>query len=109
MIFICQIHQNCLLEYENSFLKEELRSKQLVVEKLLHLLNSDKTNVQKPSEQSNIHKVNVTHRSNETNESLIPIRKSHQQHRLENTQIYTTMSIKKSYSDRRFYGKVCLI
>ena len=95
MIIICQIHQNCLLEYENSFLKEELRSKQLVVEKLLDLLNSNKTNVQKPSEQSNIHKVNVTHRSNETNESLIPIRKSHQQHRLENTQTYTTMSIRK--------------
>ena len=55
-----------LLEYENSFLKEELRNKQLVVEKLLDL-NSDKINVQKPSEQSNIHKVNVTHRSNETN------------------------------------------
>ena len=28
----------------------------------------DKINVQKPSEQSNIHKVNVTYRSNELNE-----------------------------------------
>ena len=39
-----------LLEYKNSFLKEELRNKQIVVEKLLDL-NSDKINVQKPSEQ----------------------------------------------------------
>ena len=56
-----------LLEYENSFLKEELRNKQLVVEKLLDL-NSNKINVQKPSEQSNIHNVNVTHKSNKANE-----------------------------------------
>ena len=56
-----------LLEYEYSFLKEELRNKQLILEKVLDL-NSDKINVQEPSEQSNIHKVNVTHRSNETNE-----------------------------------------
>ena len=46
-----------LLEYENSFLKEELRNKQLIVEKILDL-NSNKINVQKPSKQSNIHKVN---------------------------------------------------
>ena len=39
-----------LLEYKNSFLKEELRNKQIVVEKLLDL-NSDKINVQKSSEQ----------------------------------------------------------
>ena len=50
-----------LSEYENSFLKEELRNKQLIVEKLLDL-NSDKTNFQKPSEQSHIHKVSVTQR-----------------------------------------------
>ena len=56
-----------LLEHEYSFSKEELRNKQLIVEKLLDL-NSDKINVQEPSEQSNIFKVNVTHRSNETNE-----------------------------------------
>ena len=56
-----------LLEYENSFLKEELRNKQLIVEKLLNL-KTDKTNVQKPSEKNNIHKVTVTHGSNETNE-----------------------------------------
>ena len=56
-----------LLGYENSFLKEEFRSKNLMAEKLLDL-NSDKINVQKPSEQSNIHKVNVTYRSNELNE-----------------------------------------
>ena len=56
-----------LLGYENSFLKEEFRSKNLMAEKSLDL-NSDKINVQKPSEQSNIHKVNVTHRSNELNE-----------------------------------------
>ena len=55
-----------LLEYENSFLKEELRNKQLIVEKLLDL-KKDKINVQKPSEKSNIHKVTVTHRSNEIN------------------------------------------
>ena len=48
-----------LLEYEYSFLKEELRNKQLILEKVLDL-NSDKINVQEPSEQSNIHKVNVT-------------------------------------------------
>ena len=46
-----------LLEYENLFLKEELRNKQLIVEKILDL-NSNKINVQKPSKQSNIHKVN---------------------------------------------------
>ena len=40
-----------LLEYENSFLKEELRNKQLIVEKLLNL-KTDKTNVQKPSEKN---------------------------------------------------------
>ena len=56
-----------LLGYENSFLKEEFRSKNLMAEKLLDL-NSDKINVQKPSEQGNIHKVNVTYRSNELNE-----------------------------------------
>ena len=56
-----------LLEYENSFLKEELRNKQLVVEKLLDL-NWNKINIQKPSEQSNIHNVNVTHKSNKANE-----------------------------------------
>ena len=55
-----------LLGYENSFLKEELRNKQLIVEKLLDL-KKDKINVQKPSEKSNIHKVTVTHRSNEIN------------------------------------------
>ena len=55
-----------LLEYENLFLKEELRNKQLIVEKLLDL-KKDKINVQKPSEKSNIHKVTVTHRSNEIN------------------------------------------
>ena len=53
-----------LLGYENSFLKEELRNKQLIVEKLLDL-KKDKINVQKPSEKSNIHKVTVTHRSNQ--------------------------------------------
>ena len=53
-----------LLEYENSFLKEELRNKQLIVLNL----KTDKTNVQKPSEKNNIHKVTVTHRSNKTNE-----------------------------------------
>ena len=41
------------------FLKEELRNKQLVVEKLLDT-NSDKINVQKPSEQISMHKINVT-------------------------------------------------
>ena len=56
-----------LLEHENSFLKEELRNKQLIVEKLLDL-KTDKINVRKPSKNSNIHKVTVTHRSNETNE-----------------------------------------
>ena len=56
-----------LLEYENSFLKEKIRNKQLNEEKLLDL-KRDKINVQKPSEKSNIHKVTVTHRSNETNE-----------------------------------------
>ena len=56
-----------LLGYQNSFLKEEFRSKNLMAEKLLDL-NSDKINVQKPSEQSNIHKVNLIHRSNELNE-----------------------------------------
>ena len=59
-----------LLEYENSFLKEELRNKQLIVEKLLDL-KTDKISVQKPSENSNIHKVTVTHRSNETNEKKL--------------------------------------
>ena len=83
-----------LLEYENSLLKE-LRNKQLIVETFLEL-NSDKINFQKPSEKNNIHKVNVTHRSNETNEKrLIPIAKSHQKHGLENTQIYIAMSIRK--------------
>ena len=53
-----------LLEYENWFLKEELRNKELIVEKLLDL-KTDKINVQKPSEKSNIHKVSVTHRSNQ--------------------------------------------
>ena len=53
-----------LLEYENLFLKEELRNKELIVEKLLDL-KTDKINVQKPSEKSNIHKVTVTHRSNQ--------------------------------------------
>ena len=53
-----------LLEYENWFLKEELRNKELIVEKLLDL-KTDKINVQKPSEKSNIHKVTVTHRSNQ--------------------------------------------
>ena len=56
-----------LLEYENSFLKKELRSKELIAEKVWDL-NSDKINFEKPSEQSNIHKVNVTHTWNETNE-----------------------------------------
>ena len=56
-----------LLEYESSFLKEELRNKQLILEKLLDL-NLDKINVQKPREKSIIHKVNVTHRSNKTHE-----------------------------------------
>ena len=56
-----------LLECKNSFLKEELRNKQLIVETLLDL-KSDKINVQKPIKQSNIRKVNVTQRSNETNE-----------------------------------------
>ena len=56
-----------LLEYKNSFLEEELRNKQLIGEKVLDL-NSDKINVQKPSERSNIHKVNMTHRSDEINE-----------------------------------------
>ena len=37
-----------LLEYENSFLKEELRNKQLIVEKLVDL-KTHKINVQKPS------------------------------------------------------------
>ena len=59
-----------LLEYENLFLKEELRNKQLIVEKLLDL-KTDKISVQKPSENSNIHKVTVTHRSNETNEKKL--------------------------------------
>ena len=54
------------------FLKEELRNKQLVVEKLLDR-NSDKINVQKPSEQINMHKVNVTHRSNQTNKKKFDI------------------------------------
>ena len=40
-----------LLEYDSSFLKEELRNKQLIVEKLLDL-NSDKINVQTPSEKA---------------------------------------------------------
>ena len=52
-----------LLEYENSFLKYELRNKQLIIEKLLDL-KMDKINFQKPSENSNIPKVTVTHRSN---------------------------------------------
>ena len=56
-----------LLEYEISFLKEELRNKQLTLEKLLDL-NLDKINIQKPREKSIIHKVNVTHRSNKTHE-----------------------------------------
>ena len=43
-----------LLEYESSFLKEELRNKQLTSEKLLDL-NLDKINVQKPREKSIIH------------------------------------------------------
>ena len=59
-----------LLEYENSFLKEELRNKQLIVEKLLGL-KTDKINVQKPSKKSNIHKVTVTYRSNEIKEKKI--------------------------------------
>ena len=59
-----------LLGYENLFLKEELRNKQLIVEKLLDL-KTDKISVQKPSENSNIHKVTVTHRSNETNEKKL--------------------------------------
>ena len=52
-----------LLEYENSFLKYELRNKQLIIEKLLDL-KMDKINFQKPSENNNIPKVTVTHRSN---------------------------------------------
>ena len=59
-----------LLEYENSFLKEELRNKQLIVEKLVDL-KTHKINVQKPSKKSNIHKVTATHRSNETNEKKL--------------------------------------
>ena len=96
-----------LLEYENSFLKEELRNKQLVVEKLLHL-NSDKINVQKPSEQSNIHKVNVTHRSNETNEKKFDTyhKKSPKAPIRECTNIHNNVN-KKRVTDRRFYGKIC--
>ena len=59
-----------LLEYESSLLKEELRNKQLIVEKPLDL-KPDKINAQKPSEKSNIHKVTMTHRSNETNEKKV--------------------------------------
>ena len=58
------------LEFENSFLKEERRNKQLIVEKLLDL-KTHKINVQKPSKKSNTYKVTVTHRSNETNEKKI--------------------------------------
>ena len=59
-----QIKQNCL--YENSFLKEELRNKQHIVEKLLDL-HFDKTNVHKPGEQSTIRKVIVADKKNEIN------------------------------------------
>ena len=86
-----------LLQYENSFLKEELRNKQLIVEKLLDL-KTDKINVQKPSKKSNIHKVNLTHRSNKTNE-----KKS--QKVTKSTDIHNNV-IKKSYCDR-FFGKIC--
>ena len=55
-----------LLEYENSFLKEELKNKQLMVEKVLDL-NSDRIHVHKPSEQSTIHKINITNSKNEIN------------------------------------------
>ena len=95
-----------LLEYENSFLKEELRNKQLIVEKLLNL-KTDKTNVQKPSEK-NIKSLWHMDQIKQMKKSLIPITKSHQEHRSENTQIYTTVSIRKElYCARRFYGKIC--
>ena len=55
-----------LLEYKKLSLKVKLRNKQLTVEKLLDL-NSDKTNVHKPNEQSTIRKVNLTHGTNEIN------------------------------------------
>ena len=64
-----------LLEYENWFLKEELRNKELIVEKLLDL-KMDTINVQKPSEKSNIHKVTVTHRSNQVRYLLEKVIKS---------------------------------
>ena len=48
-----------LLEYENSFLKEELRNEQLVIEKLLDL-KTNKIDFQKSSKKSNICKVTVT-------------------------------------------------
>ena len=38
-------------------------------------------------------------------QSLIPITKSHQEHRLENTQIYTTVSIRKELYCAR--SKIC--
>ena len=63
----------CLLEYENSFSKEEPRNKQLIIKNLLDL-NSDKINVHKPSEQSTIHKVNVTHSSNDNYKKILIIR-----------------------------------
>ena len=85
-----------LLEHEDWFLKEEL--KQLIVEKLLDL-KSNKTNVHKPREQSTIRKGNMTHSTNEINDTyLILIIKRHQKHRLEKTQIDTTMSIGKVLS-----------
>ena len=84
-----------LLEYDNSFLKEELRNKQLIVEKLLDL-NSDKINVQTPSEKAiSIRSMWHIDQMKQMKKSLIPITKSHQKHQLENRQIYTTMSIRK--------------
>ena len=82
-----------LLEYENLFLKEELRNKQLIVEKLLDL-KTDKISVQKPSENSNIHKVTVTHRSNETNEKKFK-KKSPKAPIREYTNIHNTVNKKR--------------
>ena len=56
-----------LLEYENSFLKEELRNEQLVIEKLLDL-KTNKRNVQKNQVKKVISVRSLRHISNETNE-----------------------------------------
>ena len=62
-----------LLEYENSFSKEEPRNEQLIIKKLLDLI-SDKINAHKPSEQSTIHKGNVTRSSNDSYKKILIIR-----------------------------------